>query len=59
MLGEDDGNISFPAGLDHPQDIPQDGSDNPMKKVLHIDDDEGSMLLDGLRSPFSIGFQFF
>jgi hypothetical protein len=44
MLGEDDGNISLPTGLDHPQDIPEDRLNNAAKIVLHIDDQEADML---------------
>jgi hypothetical protein len=48
-----------PTGLDHPQNILQDGLGNPMKIVLQINRQEGAMLGVDLSLPFPVGFQFF
>jgi len=42
MLSEDDRDILGSTGLDHLQNIFQDGLGNPMKIVLHINHQEGT-----------------
>jgi hypothetical protein len=58
MLCEDDRNILLPTGLNYPQKIFQDGLDNSLKKVLDIDNEEGSVFRIDHRLPRPIGFQF-
>ena len=58
MLSEDDRDILGSTGLDHLQNIFQDGLGNPMKIVLHIDRQEGAMLEVDLSLSLSVGFQF-
>ena len=58
MLGEDDGDIFESAGLDHFQNIFQDGPGNPMKIVLHINRQEGAMLEVDLSLSRPVRFQF-
>ena len=58
MLGEDDGDILGPTGLDHLQNIFQDGPGNPMKIVLHINRQEGAMPEVDLNLSLPVGFQF-
>jgi len=58
MLCEDDRNILLSAELNDVLYIPQDRSDNSMKKVLDIDDKEGGALGIDHGLPLPIGFQF-
>ena len=58
MLGEDDRDILGSTGLDHLQNIFQDGLDNLMKIVLHIDRQEGAMLEVDLSLSRPVRFQF-
>jgi hypothetical protein len=52
------GDILESTGLDHLQNIFQEGLGNPMKIVLHINHQEGTMSEVDLSLPLPIGFQF-
>jgi hypothetical protein len=56
MLSEDDRDIFLLASLDHPQYIPQDGSGDPMEKILHINCEEGGVPLVYQGFSLTIGF---
>jgi len=58
MLGEEDRDILGSTGLDHLQNIFQDGLGNPIKIVLHINGQEGAMLEVDLSLSLPVGFQF-
>jgi len=58
VLGEDNRDIRFPAGLDHLQDIPKDRQGNYSKIVLQIDGEDGSPFRIDRCLPFPVGFQF-
>ena len=58
MLGEDDRDILGSTGLDHLQNIFQDGLGNPIKIVLHINRQEGAMPEVDLNLSLPVGFQF-